>query len=161
MTAPNNSVKKDRWTDLPALRQVAIERYGTGDPACIHGITHWKKVEKHGLWIAEESRADRLVVQLFAWFHDACRINDHKDDGHGKRAAEFAASQRGIVFDLDDIAFTLLSDACIGHTDGQTTTDATIGACWDADRLDLGRVGLLPQGRFMSTGRGREKCYMV
>lgn len=129
MTTQNNLVNKDRWIDLPALQQVAIARYGTGDPTCIHGVTHWKKVEKNGLWIAEESQADRLVVQLFAWVHDACRINDHVDDGHGRHAAEFAASQRGIVFGLDDIAFTLLAEACIGHTDGQTTTEVTIGTC--------------------------------
>jgi len=28
---------------------------------------------------------------------------------------------------------------------------ATVGCCWDADRLDLPRVGIVPEARFMST----------
>ncbi len=30
------------------------------------------------------------------------------------------------------------------------STSATIQSCWDADRLDLGRVGIIPNKRFLS-----------
>ncbi len=30
------------------------------------------------------------------------------------------------------------------HTDGLTEANVTIQVCWDADRLDLGRVGIIP-----------------
>ncbi|MBB6018173.1 hypothetical protein HNQ04_003450 [Deinococcus radiopugnans ATCC 19172] len=32
--------------------------------------------------------------------------------------------------------------ACKHHASGQTTDEPTLGACWDADRLDLPRVGI-------------------
>ena len=32
----------------------------------------------------------------------------------------------------------------------------TIGTCWDADRLDLGRVGVIPSVDFMSTHAGKK-----
>ena len=35
----------------------------------------------------------------------------------------------------------------------------TIGTCWDADRLDLGRVGIVPQPKFMSTAFAKEVAY--
>jgi uncharacterized protein len=34
--------------------------------------------------------------------------------------------------------------ACRGHTHERTHPDVTIQTCWDADRLDLGRVGITP-----------------
>jgi uncharacterized protein len=34
----------------------------------------------------------------------------------------------------------------------------TIGTCWVADRLDLGRVGVIPSVDFMSTQAGKESA---
>jgi uncharacterized protein len=39
----------------------------------------------------------------------------------------------------------LLFEACRLHTDGLTSSEPTVQACWDADRLDLGRVGITPK----------------
>lgn len=36
------------------------------------------------------------------------------------------------------------------HSGGDVSTDPTIQSCWDADRLDLGRVGIIPLPRFLS-----------
>jgi uncharacterized protein len=44
-----------------------------------------------------------------------------------------------------------LVDACAGHTFHLLSQSATIGTCWDADRLDLGRFGIYPQHAFFST----------
>ena len=49
----------------------------------------------------------------------------------------------------------LLAEACRDHTSGPHHGDPTIGTCWDADRLDLGRVGIIPQEEFMSTQLGK------
>jgi hypothetical protein len=49
-----------------------------------------------------------------------------------------------------------LETACVWHTEEKHHTDPTIGTCWDADRLDLGRVGMIPNARFMSTAFGKE-----
>ena len=39
---------------------------------------------------------------------------------------------------------TARSSSCIGHTHERTHPDVTVQTCWDADRLDLGRVGITP-----------------
>jgi len=109
-----------------------------------HGVAHWARVLENGLRLAEETGANVEVVQLFAVLHDSRRINEVTDPEHGPRAAEFAIELRGTVFDLDDHDFQLLYWACHGHTSERTHPDVTIQTCWDSDRLDLGRVGIVP-----------------
>ena len=46
------------------------------------------------------------------------------------------------MFNLPDHEFRLLHRACAGHTHERTLPNVTIQTCWDADRLDLGRVGI-------------------
>lgn len=122
----------------------------------IHGPDHWKRVERNGLLLATRTGADTTVVRLFAVFHDSRRENDGYDESHGARGAAFATTLRGNLFTLPDDAFTLLHYACTWHTEGQHHPDPTIGTCWDADRLDLGRVGIIPDPEFMSTPFARE-----
>jgi uncharacterized protein len=62
---------------------------------------------------------------------------------------------RGKLFDLDDDKFQLLQYACRWHTHGKLSSDPTVGACWDADRLDLTRVGIVPDPARMSTEAGK------
>lgn len=122
----------------------------------VHGPDHWRRVERNGLLLATRTGADIAVVRLFALFHDSRRENDGWDDGHGARGAEYATSLRGTAYDLPDDRFELLHYACVWHTDGEHHDDPTIATCWDADRLDLGRVGVIPDAEFMSTDFGRE-----
>lgn len=121
----------------------------------VHGPAHWKKVEQIGLTLADENGADKKVVSLFAWLHDSCRENEFTDPKHGPRAAELASSLRGKLFRLNDDQFEKLVYACKHHADGLVHEDVTIGTCWDADRLDLGRVGETPAEEYMSTDCGR------
>jgi len=132
------------------LEDYALPWHGT------HGVSHWARVLENGLRLAEVTGASIDVVQLFAVFHDCCRVNEGTDFGHGKRAAEYAAQLQGAVFDLPDDDFRLLYDACAGHTDGVTTGDNTIQTCWDADRLDLGRVGVCPEAARLCTEAAKE-----
>jgi uncharacterized protein len=126
----------------------------------IHGPAHWKRVERNGLLLATRTGADAMVVRLFALFHDSRRIYEGADDGHGTRGAEFAAELRGSLYDLDDHPFALLQEACTWHTDRDFSDDPTIGTCWEADRLDLGRVGAIPNPKFMSTAFGKEIAHV-
>jgi uncharacterized protein len=89
----------------------------------------------------EVTGANIEVVQLFAVFHDSQRITEQGDPVHGICGARFAARLRGKLFDLSDDDFDLLFVACAGHTDHPTDDDPTIQTCWDADRLDVGRIG--------------------
>ena len=121
-----------------------------------HGIVHWARVLENGLRLADLTGADREVVALFALFHDARRVNEFDDDGHGQRGAEFARSLRGTLVHLSDAQFDLLHDACRLHTDGLMTGAPTLLACWDADRLDLGRVGITPDPQRLATDAARD-----
>jgi uncharacterized protein len=120
-----------------------------------HGPDHWKRVEANGLVLAKETGADVMVVRLFALFHDSRRENEFTDPEHGRRGSSYARELRGIHFQINDAQFDLLETACIWHTDGKHHLDPTIGTCWDADRLDLGRVGIIPDPKYMSTDLGR------
>ncbi len=148
-----------RWCDFPALEQIVCSQF-QGDIQSIHGLHHWRRVERHGIWLSARTGADVMVVRLFAWFHDSRRFNDFTDQGHGGRGADYAAELRGKVFGLEDEAFAQLWSACQGHTDELHSPDPTIGTCWDSDRLDLGRVGILPSSDYMSTDFAKEVADM-
>lgn len=120
-----------------------------------HGVAHWARVLENGLMLAEETGADPAVVRLFALLHDSRRVAECADPEHGPRAAEFARSLRGRLFDLPDAAFDRLCRACAGHTRERTDPDVTVRTCYDADRLDLGRVGITPDPRHLCTPEAR------
>jgi len=110
----------------------------------IHGASHWARVRENGLRLAESTQARADIIELFAFLHDSMRVNDYSDPFHGARAAHYAESLSGRLFELDDDGLDLLKTACEGHSDGLMVADITVQVCWDADRLDLGRVGIRP-----------------
>jgi uncharacterized protein len=120
-----------------------------------HGIAHWARVLENGLRLAEETGASIEVVQLFAVLHECRRHNEGLDPDHGRRAAELARSLRGEIFELSDREFRILHRACAGHTHERIHPDETIQTCWDADRLDLGRVGITPSPYFLNTATAK------
>ncbi len=121
-----------------------------------HGPSHWRRVERNGLFVATRTGAVVEVVRLFAVLHDSRREHDGLDYTHGAQGAAFAKSLRGVLFDISNEHFELLQYACTWHTHGRLSDEPTIGTCWDADRLDLGRVGMPPEASYMSTEFGRE-----
>ena len=114
----------------------------------IHGIAHWKTVERNGHYLAKFNSADIKVISYFSYFHDCMRENEGEDVKHGLRGAKFAEKSRNLI-DLTDIQFKQLTDACKGHTYGKRPECITINTCWDADRLDIGRVGISPGAEFL------------
>jgi len=151
MTMPASSMTHD----LPAIMQAVLRDYALPIDG-YHGVVHWARVLENGLRIADAVGADREVVTLFAVFHDARRVNEDVDHGHGVRGAEFARTLRGTLVHLDEARFALLHEACRLHTDGLRVGDPTLLACWDADRLDLGRVGIRPAPHRLCTEAARE-----
>jgi uncharacterized protein len=123
----------------------------------IHGVAHWQRVRENGLRIARHSGASPLIVELFAYLHDCCREDDGSDPGHGERAADFTRSLRGTLIHLGDEDFALLHEAIRDHEFGRTRGLVTILTCWDADRLDLGRVGMRPNPIYLCTEYARRR----
>ncbi len=141
--------------NLPLLWETLSARFRLG-PESLHGPDHWRRVEGHGVRLAAATAgADVVVVRLFAVFHDAERVNESVDPEHGHRAAKLAARKHGTWFRVSDEQLRVLGEACRFHADGDTSEDPTIGCCWDADRLDLPRVGIEPHRDLMSTPTGK------
>jgi uncharacterized protein len=115
----------------------------------VHGEHHWRKVAWTGLELAQQtSGADPELVFLFALLHDCKRLNEWGDKDHGKRAADWA---KQLNLGLDKRRMGTLQEALVWHDDGYVDTDPTIGCCWDADRLQLRRVGTEPDLKLLST----------
>ena len=127
------------------------------DEDSIHGPRHWRNVESNGIMLAGETGADLQIVRLFAIFHDSRRMNEWTDHEHGKRGGELARELRGKLFELDDTRMEMLVEACFWHERGRVSGDETIGTCWDADRLDLPRVGVQPSANYLSTAAAKRQ----
>jgi uncharacterized protein len=127
----------------------------------IHGLAHWERVRENGLRLAALTGARTDVVELFAYFHDACRHNDSRDPEHGARGAALARTLVGSAFTLDSEGLDLLVGACTGHTRGETVAEITVATCWDADRLDLARVGKTPRPDRLCTAAARDPEIIV
>lgn len=123
-----------------------------------HGIAHWSRVWPHG---RELARALDVPPELLAWFaflHDSQRENEGIDRTHGLRAADFAVAlrRRGILTELSLREFEWLCEAMRLHSDGHVEGEPALRACWDADRLDLGRVGIRPDPAYLCTDSARD-----
>ena len=128
---------------------------GSNNPESrIHGEHHWQWVAHRASKIASLNGGDPKVGYLFGLFHDTKRDNDSHDPDHGDRAAEYIDEFRQRL-PLDDDQINKLKEACRVHTNGGPIDDPTIGACQDADRLHLTRVGYRPDPKYFSTDVGK------
>jgi uncharacterized protein len=142
--------------DLQTIAREILGQYRLS-PAGIHGAAHWGRVLETGMRLAEQTGANVRVVQLFALFHDSCRENDGRDPEHGARGAALAGELHGRLFRLSADELLLLQDACARHTHGLSSADITVQTCWDADRLDLLRVGHQPDPTRLCTEPARDR----
>lgn len=129
----------------------------------VHGVWHWEKVEKNAMFLAKKTPgADEVVAQLFALIHDTHRVNDDDDPQHGHRAAKWAEElfETGVL-KINQEQLKLLVEACQFHNEGNTSQNPTIGVCWDADRLDLPRVGITPDPKFISTKAAKKYIWKI
>ncbi len=133
------------------LWQLVTAQFRLG-PHTDHGPSHWRTVRRNGLYLARLHAADEEIIRLFALFHDSCRENEFRDPQHGPRGAQLALEFRQAgLFHLDDARMALLVTACEIHNGGPPQSDPTLAVCLDADRLDLGRVGITPDPALLST----------
>ena len=121
-----------------------------------HGPSHWMTVRRNGLYLAQLHGADEEIVRLFSVFHDSCRENEYRDPQHGQRGAHLAIDflQAG-HFQLDDSRMEILVTACTIHNGAPPQSEPTLAVCLDADRLDLGRVGITPDSDLLSTSTAK------
>ena len=137
-----------------AKKVFVLDQAGT-----LHGPGHWEQVERNVMSLAKRTPGcDMEVARLFAILHDCKRENEGSDGLHGERAAEFAQElhDKGLL-DIDLERLAILKYAMQFHNAGMVNGDPTIGVCWDADRLDLPRVGIAPVADLLSTRYAKER----
>lgn len=131
-------------------------RDATHATSTLHGEQHWRAVADAGVEIALHGGGCPKLALAFGMIHDCQRLNDDWDPLHGTRAARWAKRSRHAKNLLGADSLALLVKACDGHDGGRTTKSAAIGACWDADRINLWRVGIEPDNKFFSVLRGEK-----
>lgn len=160
---------KDRTNQKKAVRQLPmlpdiheVKEYASNgwELGETHGLPHWQRVERNGILLSLHNGHIRddiniKVVRYFAYLHDKCRLNNGKDLKHGSRAADMIPAIRATILrELTDEEVILLDKACRYHTTERKTGNPTIDVCFDADRLDLSRVGIRPNPKLMATEQG-------
>ena len=144
-------------SDIIEIRNFALEGWELGET---HGLSHWQRVERNGIILSTYNGKIReginmKIVRFFAYLHDKCRLNDWADLEHGVRAANMLPIIRDTVLkEFTSEEVSLLDRACRYHTTELRTGNPTIDVCFDADRLDLGRVGIVPNPKRMATEQG-------
>ena len=124
-----------------------------------HGVQHWCRVYANAriMAAAMPSGANLRVAAWFAFLHDCQRVNEGHDPEHGPRGARHAASiipAEGIPLERRELEFLVLAIEL--HSTGVMEGPLECRVCWDADRLDLWRVGVKPDPRRMTTTVGRK-----
>lgn len=126
----------------------------------VHGVRHWARVRINGLRLAARTGAHTGVIECFAFLHDVCRIADHGDCDHGQRAAAFVRGLPSSTLRLDRAASISLEYAIAQHTNGTSPPDVTVATCWDADRLDLGRISVRPKPQYLFTAAAKDSSFI-
>lgn len=125
-----------------------------------HGISHWSRVWVNGRELCEKMELDPTVPCAFAYLHDSQRFDEGSDIMHGARACEWLDSlyQSGRLgpLNLDYRHYKLLVRAIEGHSFGETDEHPLVQICWDSDRLDLGRVGIIPDPQYLCTEAAKD-----
>lgn len=156
----NKTIKRmntfDNDPNVIRIKELALSQF-VMDVHAIHGVDHWEHVKENGRMLALQPGVDPLVVELFSYLHDCKRVDDHGDYEHGERAAEYVLSIResGELDFLTTSQFTQLWTACHEHNKGVIGNNITIGACYDADRIELIRCEIVPMHELMSTPMGK------
>lgn len=126
-----------------------------------HGPKHWRRVAVFGDILCNlNPQADRMVVRAFACLHDVERVSNLDDNEHGQRAAFLVWKlRRTLLSYLNDTQVGLLAEACSLHTFALSVPKdrlggATVNACFDADRMDLPRAGIIPDPERMASRGG-------
>lgn len=124
-----------------------------------HGLSHWQRVERIGNYLSKHTKADPKIINIFAYFHDSKRENEGYDPKHGLRASAFIKELYSKnILNISQNQLGQLVFACEHHNNPNIKSDnIVIQTCWDADRLDLWRVGTIPSPSFLNTDIAKQE----
>jgi uncharacterized protein len=148
-------MKLDIRIDIARVKQMALNRYH-GNKLDVNGPEHWERAWQNAQVLIPQTKANATVVELFCYLHDCCRIHHGQEPGHGLAASKFIEEHKGEFSFLSEKEYQLLLKACGEHTFLQHSDEPTIATCWDANRLDIGRIGICPKEQFLITPAAKD-----
>lgn len=121
-----------------------------------HGILHWERVYINCLKLSKYYQVNSEVFELFSLLHDSKRKTEYEDIEHGKRSGLFIKELiNNRIIQLSNEDKKRLIFACSNHTkpnkNAKLYLDPVVQICFDADRLDIGRVGIIPEEKYFLT----------
>ena len=126
-----------------------------------YGVDHADRVADFGKRLFVPG-ADPDVIAAFAYIHDLERSDAPEDPGHGERSAAIIDEIRETYLAaLSAPEIEILKTACVTHSTGAKTDNTTINICHDADRLDMPRLGIIPDPERMATEKGAYLARMI
>lgn len=121
----------------------------------LHGIEHVRKAAENARILAGAECPDFYDdAVLGAYLHDIGRTEDGAGNLHaisGAKIAEKMLKKHWSHLDCERIVYAIRY-----HADGLVSDDPLVGAIWDADRLELGRVGIPMSAVKFSTKTAKE-----
>lgn len=115
----------------------------------IHGIDHLRQVAYWAGRFAISIGACMKTAIIGGYLHDCAREDDGGGTNHVDESAKLA--NRIIEKYWHDINVEKIHEAIFHHADGFVSDDPIVGCIWDADRMTLTRLGIMPKLEFLST----------
>lgn len=147
-----NSSDLEKWKPL---YNAVVEQHKLDLDVSGHGPHHWFRVIDIGLRLCEQMpEVDRDVIIAFGLLHDSARTHDQYCEKHGPDSLLVINKLRHLI-PLDATQMLHVMIACCNHTSASNFDfpihEPTLHVCFDSDRLDLWRVGIVPDNRYLFT----------
>lgn len=115
----------------------------------IHGFSHLRRVAAVAGRIAAAAGEDIESAVVAGFLHDCARRHDGGGVDHAHDSA--ALTRKLLARFYPHLDAVRLCDAIARHADGETTEDMLAACVWDADRLELRRLGIEVDPDLLST----------
>lgn len=136
--------------DLIAQVEENVVPYLSFSNSNIHGIKHLRKVAYLAGRFATCLNTNIEAAVIGGYLHDCARIDDGVGNHHAHKSAVLAEKILNEIYP-NYVESKTIYNAIYSHADGLISDDKIIGCVWDADRLNLIRLGIIPQLDLLST----------
>ena len=133
-------MKRVQILELVQDGELRCEHFCTCRDLEVHGMGHLRRVSSTAGRMAAILDEDIESAVVGGFLHDCARTDDGGGTSHAHSSAQLAKDIMITCYPHLDIA--RLCRGIAQHADGMITDDPLIGCVWDADRLDLSRLGI-------------------
>jgi len=148
-TVKGTKMKKEKIAEMARQSGELLAPFCTCGDLDIHGFPHLERVAILSGRLADALGEDVESAVVMGFLHDSARRDDRGGPGHAHDSAVLARRLLGRFY--PDMDADRICDAIERHADGETTADPLTACLWDADRLELKRLGRTIDTDLLST----------